>query len=776
MTVETTFNQKFLRGSRGRFFQKEPPGIIMLFLLLLWLPMALLSLSELDRDVRELEQKLKTAAVPEKIGLLHDFIKKYLEIAPDKSLAYAQEALRWAKQLNDPFRIFLGLAAIGNCYYVKDQYREAIKYHLEALKLEPHVPDKNFIANTLTNIGMLYWRLEDYQMAEKYHRQGLEIRKKAGSSKVHMAYSLYNLGRALQGKKEFTKALKYYLEARDLLAAANHKRGMAGVLNNIAGIYQEYYKDYSKALEYFQQALPLYKEIGLQSGVADARQNIGKTYIAMHRYETAQNYLETALELAKKIKAKYVILNIYLGYIDLYKSSGNFKQALEYQKLYLKLKDEIIGQGVSKQFAQMQAKYEAEIKNNEIRLLRNKNQVERLVRTFLVIAAVLILGMGVVVYSRYRTKNKANQLLRTSEAKYRALFSRSGDAIFITDGGTFVDCNERAMEMLGVPRDQIIGSSFADFSPPTQPDKRNSLEAGMERVKSALAGVPQRFYWQHIKKDGTPIDSVISLTAATVNRQKLIQAIARDISERRRLEQERIKAAKLETISLLANGITHDFSNLSTVFLWSLEEAKSTVQPGEKLFHSLLKIENAVNSAVTLAKQFRAIAEKGFHSKKILTINTTLREAVGAVFADARARDRCHFEIPGDLPPLQGDALQISQVMEQLTRNALDAMGPDGKIKVKAANRELKEEEVSPLPAGHYVVISIKDNGEGIPEENLTKIFDPYFTTRREYTRKGMGLAIAQAIIQRHNGAITVSSRPGTGTTFHIYLPASSNQ
>lgn len=747
----------------------------MLFTLLLWFSLVLFSLSDLDRDVKKLEEKLKTASVREKTGLLHDLMFKYMQIAPDKGLAYAREELRLAKQLNDPNLIYLALSGIGGCYHVKDQYREAIKYYLEALTLEPHVTDKNRVANLLTNIGMLYWKLEDYQMAEKYHLKGLEIRKKVGATKVEMAYSFDNLGLALQGEQKFTSALKYFQEALQLYTEANQKRGMAAALNNIADIYRMHFEDYSKALEYYRKTLPLYEEIGLQRGVANARQNIGKTYIKMHKYETARTYLETALELAKKIESRHLIYSIYSGLIDLYKASSDFKRALAYQKLYMELRDEIIGQEVSKQFAQTQAKYEAEATDNEIQLLRNKNQVELLIRTFLVIAVFFIQGIGVVFYIRNRTKKKANRLLRASEAKYRALFSRSGDAIFIADGGTFLDCNEKTLEMFGVTRDQIIGRSFADFSPPIQPDKRNSLELGMERVNKALDGVPQRFYWQHIKKDETPIDTMVSLTAVTANRQKVVQAIVHDISERKRLEEERVKAAKLETISLLANGITHDFNNLFTVFLWNLEEAKLAVQPKEKLFSYLLRIENAVNSAVALAKQFRAIAERGFHTKEILTINTALRAAVEAVLGDARARDCCHFDIPENLHPFEGDAQQINQVIEQLTRNALDAMGANGEMEVKAANRELKKDEVSPLPAGRYLVISVKDNGEGIPQENLAKIFDPYFTTRDNYPRKGlgMGLAIAQAIIKRHNGTIKVSSQPGTGTTFHIYLPAS---
>jgi len=480
------------------------------------------------------------------------------------------------------------------------------------------------------------------------------------------------------------------------------------------------------------------------------------------------------LNWQKKINAKYLIYNIYLALINMYGRKGDFKQALEYHKLYVQLKDVIFNEESSQKIVQLQVQYEAETKENEIRWLQKKNKAERLVRGFLVTAAVLFLGMGVVLYRRYRIKKKANQLLRTSEAKYRALFSQANEAIFLADRGTFVDCNEKTPEMFGVTRDQVIGCTFTDFSPPTQPDKRDSFEAGMERIDKAFKGEPQHFYWQHIKKDGTPIDTMVSLAAVTINRQLLVQAIVHDISGRKRLEEERIKSAKFETINLLAGGIAHDFNNLLTAILWSLEMVKSELQPQERRYYLLSKAETAVNSAADLARQFHVIAKTEFQFEEILTIEKTLREAIVGVMEEAGARAQCYFDIPKDLFPFKGDTGQIKRVIEHLTRNALDAMGPDGKIEVSAANLEIKEDEVPPLQPGPYVVISMKDNGEGIPKENLTKIFDPYFTTRSHINRKGagMGLAIAQAIIKGHNGTITVSSQPGTGTTFKIYFPA----
>jgi PAS domain S-box-containing protein len=747
----------------------------MLFLLFLCLPVVLYSLSAPGQAITEIEEKLETAADKEKIRLLLDFAINYREIAPNKSLAYAKEALRLTEKTGGPEEIFKARNTLGACYHTNTRFRMAVRYYLEALKLEPHINNKNLIANVLSNIGIVYWRLDDNVMAEKYHRQSLEIRKKHGSPKASMAFTLNNLGLAVREKGDIAGALRYYQEALGLYAEINHKQGLATTLNNIAIIYKDHSQDYSKALEYFQKTLSIYEEIKHQRGLAIACHNIGRTYTGMHQYETARTYLETALKLAKEINAKYLIYNIYVALINMYRRKGDFKQALEYHKLYVQLRDVIFNEESSQKIVQLQAQYEADTKENEIRWLHKKSETERWVRVFLVAAVVLIMGMGVVLYSRYRIKKKANQLLRISEAKYRALFSQADEAIFLADRGTFVDCNEKTPEMFGVTRDQVIGCTFADFSPPTQPDKRNSFEAGMEWIDKALKGEPQRFYWQYIKKDGTPIDTMVSLAAVTINHQLLIQAIVHDISGRKRLEEERIKSAKFETISLLAGGIAHDFNNLLTAILWNLEMIKAELQPQERRYSLLSKAENAVNSAAALAKQFHTIAKKEFHFKEILTIERTLQEAIVGELEEADARARCYFDIPKDLLPFKGDVKHIKRAVEHLTRNALDAMEPGGEIEISAANLEVKQDEVPPLQPGRYVVISMKDNGEGIPQENLAKIFDPYFSTRSHITRKGlgMGLAIAQAIIKGHNGTITISSQVGTGTTFHIYLPAS---
>lgn len=625
-------------------------------LLMVWFPVLLFSFPEPDQEIKELEEKLKSASDKEKIDLYNDYAKKNTSSLPDKSMEYANKALALCKK-------------------------------------------------------------------------------------------------------------------------TNYKKGEAAALTNIANIYTEQ-KNHPRALKYLREANSIYNEIRSHWWVANCIMKIGNLYTLMGQYEKARVYLESALGKAKEIKAGTLMQTIYKNLSLMYETRGDFKKAREYHGWFSEKKDALYNEKTNKQVSLMQAKYETQKKENELHLLRKTRESQHMVIIFLVIAVLLSLGLVAVLFSQYHTKKQANQLLRLGEAKYRALFSQAGDAIFLVDDGSIVDCNEIALEMFGVTYEEIIGYTFARFASPTQPDKCDSFEVRIERLNKALNGAPQRFYQQFIKKDGSSIETMVSLSAITINNKRLIQAIINDISDQRQLEEEQVKSAKLETTTLIAGGFAHDFNNLLTVIMGNLELTDKETGTDDKIRPLLTQLEKSVHSAVGLSEKFFIISRSESQTGEILSIGSTLREAVRFVQADADAPVRCDIQVPGDLWPFYGDINHIKRVIELLTRNALNAMGPDGEMEVKAANVELKEDEVPLLPTGRYVVISVKDNGEGIPKKNLSKIFDPYFSTLDEYNRKGLGtgLTIAQAIIKRHNGTITVSSQVGTGTTFHVYLPASSRE
>lgn len=250
---------------------------------------------------------------------------------------------------------------------------------------------------------------------------------------------------------------------------------------------------------------------------------------------------------------------------------------------------------------------------------------------------------------------------------------------------------------------------------------------------------------------------------------KTIQFVFQDITDRKKMEEELLKTSKLESVSVLAGGIAHDFNNILTILLGNISLARVLVNSEDKIYQKLMQIENATLQAKDLTMQLLTFAKGGTPLKEIVSIGKIIKES--AAFALSGSNVRCEFDIPGDLWLLEIDVGQFTQVINNLVINADQAMSEGGIIKIRAENVTVAENQVLPIKAGDYVKISIADQGLGIPEENLQKIFDPYFTTKSGGS--GLGLATSYSIIMKHGGYITLESKTGAGTTFYIYLPAS---
>ncbi len=244
--------------------------------------------------------------------------------------------------------------------------------------------------------------------------------------------------------------------------------------------------------------------------------------------------------------------------------------------------------------------------------------------------------------------------------------------------------------------------------------------------------------------------------------------VSRDITEHKKMEEELLKAQKLESVGILAGGIAHDFNNLLTAILGNIGLAKALCGPGDRAFARLAEAERATLRARDLTQQLLTFSRGGMPVRKTCAIEGLVREA--AAFGLRGARSRCEFSMPADLRPVDVDPGQVSQVIHNLVLNADQAMAGGGTVRVSGENVRLVPGEVAALPAGKYVRISVADGGVGIPPENMSKIFDPYFTTKPKGT--GLGLATAYAIVRKHDGHIAAESRPGSGATFHVYLPA----
>ena len=277
-----------------------------------------------------------------------------------------------------------------------------------------------------------------------------------------------------------------------------------------------------------------------------------------------------------------------------------------------------------------------------------------------------------------------------------------------------------------------------------------------------------------IRKDGVirTVHSIAKVERGERGQPKRLFGSLQDITERRRLEAQLQQAQKLEAIGVLAGGIAHDFNNLLSIIMGNISMTKHGVKPEYGVTDFLNEAEEASLKAKELVNQLITFSRGGAPVKKTGSVGYLVKETTDLILAESNVKSE--FFIPSNLYTVEFDQDQMKLAIKNIIVNAVKSMPESGSIMVKADNFNLSTGRDLPLPEGKYVKISIRDQGVGIPEEHLSMIFDPYFSTKEMGSQKGMGLGLATtySIINRHDGHITVESEVGVGTTFTIYLPA----
>lgn len=241
-----------------------------------------------------------------------------------------------------------------------------------------------------------------------------------------------------------------------------------------------------------------------------------------------------------------------------------------------------------------------------------------------------------------------------------------------------------------------------------------------------------------------------------------------DITGRKQAEAEQLRFSKLESLGILAGGIAHDFNNILTAIIGNISLAMLDIQKKEYLRERLNEAEKACHQAQNLSRQLLTFSKGGAPIKKIVSIKEIAAES--ASFACRGSRVDYQTSLPDDLWAVEADPGQISQVLQNLVINAIQAMPSGGMVRIRGENLVMEAGNELGIDAGRYVRISIHDEGIGISADHLSKIFDPYFTTKQ--IGSGLGLATSYSIIKNHRGHISVESKLEQGSTFHVYLPA----
>ncbi len=366
-------------------------------------------------------------------------------------------------------------------------------------------------------------------------------------------------------------------------------------------------------------------------------------------------------------------------------------------------------------------------------------------------------------------RKRAEEALLAEKERLAVTLRSIGDGVITTDiQGRITLINERAKAVIGYktanPINEKLEKILLLFDEQTGKKIINPVD-----VMSAIHG-QESMYTNCVLKTldgGQKFISFASSPLKDKNSRRIgMVFVLRDITEKRQMEQELFKSQKLESVGVLAGGIAHDFNNILTAIIGNLSLAKINLEPSDLLYDRIEKAEKASARAQELTQQLLTFSKGGAPVKRAASIEDVVKDSVGFVLSGSNVKCRLKFE--EDLPPVEIDAGQISQVMQNLVINADQAMPQGGDLDISVSLREFRKGRKR-LNPGVYLQVDVADQGIGISKEYLDKIFDPFFTTKQ--SGSGLGLATSYSIIQKHGGLLSVSSEIGKGTVFTIYLP-----
>ncbi|HNX22909.1 MAG TPA: transporter substrate-binding domain-containing protein [Spirochaetota bacterium] len=455
---------------------------------------------------------------------------------------------------------------------------------------------------------------------------------------------------------------------------------------------------------------------------------------------------------------KYKIENLFRYSLTL--NTGQFHRAVKKgNRSVLNLVNEGFNKITDEEYIKIDRKWFG----SEIKYNRLEKYFIPVLSGFIGFAAFMIL---VSLYLKVKIRRKTAELretvnkLKSSEEKNRALLMANPDLLFIFDSGyNFIDYKAEVNDELYAEPADFIGKNIKEVLP------RDLAELTIKKIELVNKTGRMQSYEYDIELGGEKIFFDSRLLKFGEN---TFLAIVRNISEKKKRDEETIRSHKLESLGIFAGGIAHDFNNILSAIVGYISLARMKIDNKDKAVELLDEAEKSGLRARHLTEQLLAFSKGGNPVKEITNVIDVVKES--ADFIMSGSKTALNYNVEPDVLKADIDRGQIGQVIQNIILNASQAMPSGGVIYISIRNQYMKDENVISIPEGTYVAIEIKDEGSGIESRNLKRIFDPYFTTKKD--GNGLGLTICHSIVKRHGGGIEVESVPGKGTEFTIYLPA----
>ena len=376
-------------------------------------------------------------------------------------------------------------------------------------------------------------------------------------------------------------------------------------------------------------------------------------------------------------------------------------------------------------------------------------------------------------------RSRAEAALRASEQRFRTLFEQAAVGVAQTDAATgrFVQINQRFCAIVGRSREEMQQITFAAITDPRDVDR------GVDMMKQLKAGTIREFSHEkrYLRKDGAEVWVSLTVSAmwAPGATPDYFIAIATDVTDRKRLEEQYRQAQKMESIGTLAGGIAHDFNNILAAIKGYTELAKMELDGGPVVEHLDAVLRGAARAAA-LVRQILAFSRRDADERIVVQLRPVVVEALALLRATVPANIEFETSLAADAAPVLADPSQIHQIIINLGANAAHAMRDGaGRLTVRLENFHVDAGLAAANPSlriGACTRLLMKDTGRGMDAATLARIFEPFYTTKGPGEGTGLGLSVVHGIMQRHEGAVTVESRPGEGATFCLYFPPAAGE
>jgi PAS domain S-box-containing protein len=362
--------------------------------------------------------------------------------------------------------------------------------------------------------------------------------------------------------------------------------------------------------------------------------------------------------------------------------------------------------------------------------------------------------------------------IRESEERFRILSESAFEGIAITEKGRFINGNNKLCEILKIDLKELIGMDAINF---VAPESRELVET---RMKS---GFEEPYEHMALTKDGRVFPVEVRGKSIPYRGRIFRVTAIRDITEQKKMQEQLMHAQKMESIGQLAAGVAHDYNNIITAINGFAQLAIVQGNSNPKIMKYLQEIHNAGNRAAKLTSQLLTFSRKQIIQPKIIDVNSVISRMNKMLCTIIGENIKLKLKLSDEINPVKADITQIEQILVNLVINSRDAitdilaLRQKNRVLIETKEIYLDNEFVKVHPdssEGYHVILSVSDTGTGIKKEKLSKIFEPFYTTKAEGKGTGLGLSTVYGIVKQNNGSIYVYSEPGRGTTFNIYWPS----